>query len=358
MRPKLSVLVSLALMAALGVAIGVGLAILYAGHLYSPYEDLTQLQVLDPAYSAANSGPLGEPIDSAVAARTRADVERWAAENRATVLRSNAFGYDVCACSDLLERVLGTGGAGVPGAGTPVTVGLAAGAPAGVYLRDDPTLMGPYVRGGRFLPGSANLPALGTFDPPAATAFLAATDALSSFAAGMPSAYGADAAEGIYLTDAAETDGLVEIFEAGGYEVYVISQPFGTALAQLPAALLADESVSRVTLYALVALLFSLGFVTLGAFRSIARRVRIHHLFGLSCRRVALTVAGAGAAVLATQTVLLAVLLPASFFYFGEKDLARLLVVTLALSAALLVAAGVAGCRWLFRRLGPERGRP
>lgn len=48
-----SILASLALLAALGVVLGIGLAVVYADHIYSPYEGLTKLQVIDPAHDAS-----------------------------------------------------------------------------------------------------------------------------------------------------------------------------------------------------------------------------------------------------------------------------------------------------------------
>ena len=50
-------------------------------------------------------------------------------------------------------------------------------------------------------------------------------------------------------------------------------------------------------------------------------------------------------------------MLPASFSYLGEKDLARLLFGTTLVSAAVLLATGVVGWLWLSRRLGVKGGR-
>ena len=73
--------------------------------------------------------------------------------------------------------------------------------------------------------------------------------------------------------------------------------------------------------------------------------------------RIAGAVALSCVLVLAAQTSCLALVLPASFSYLGEKDLARLLVGTTLVSAAVLFVAGVVGWLWLSRRLGVKGGR-
>lgn len=107
-----------------------------------------------------------------------------------------------------------------------------------------------------------------------------------------------------------------------------------------------------------MALLFCLGYVALWLFRSGLRQARVRHLFGLSRRRIAGSVALSGALVLAAQTSCLALVLPASFSYLGEKDLVRLLFGTTLVSAAVLLATGVVGWLWLSCRLGVKGGRP
>lgn len=224
----------------------------------------------------------------------------------------------------------------------------------GAYVRDDPAFLDPYVSDGLLFPDRANLPVLGTFDPAAAPALLAEADALLSFAALTSGDANMDAVEGVYYTDAADADGLAALFESAGYRVYVMNRPLSAALAELPANLLSDDPLVRVTLFSLVALLFCLGYVALWLFRSGLRQARVRHLFGLSRRRIA----GSVALVLAAQTFCLALVLPASFSYLGEKDLVRLLFGTTLVSAAVLLATGVVGWLWLSRRLGVKGGRP
>ena len=275
-----SILTSLALLAALGVVLGIGLAVVYADHIYSPYEGLTKLQVIDPAHDASGGfdARFDEPVDPAAAP-------------------------------------------------------------------------------GLLFPDRADLPVLGTFDPAVAPALLAEADALLSFATLSSGDANMDAVEGVYYTDAADAEGLAALFEGAGYRVYVMSRPLSAALAELPANLLSEDPLARVTLFSLVALLFCLGYVALWLFRSGLGQVRVRHLFGLSRRRIAGSVAVSCALVLAAQTSCLALMLPASFSYLGEKDLARLLVGTTLVSAAVLFVAGVVGWLWLSRRLGVKGGR-
>ena len=275
-----SILTSLALLAALGVVLGIGLAVVYADHIYSPYEGLTKLQVIDPAHDASGGfdARFDEPVDPAAAP-------------------------------------------------------------------------------GLLFPDRADLPVLGTFDPAVAPALLAEADALLSFATLSSGDANMDAVEGVYYTDAADAEGLAALFEGAGYRVYVMSRPLSAALAELPANLLSEDPLARVTLFSLVALLFCLGYVALWLFRSGLGQARVRHLFGLSRRRIAGSVAVSCVLVLAAQTSCLALMLPASFSYLGEKDLARLLVGTTLVSAAVLFVAGVVGWLWLSRRLGVKGGR-
>lgn len=341
-----SILTSLALLAALGVVLGIGLAVVYADHIYSPYEGLTKLQVIDPAHDASGGfdARFDEPVDPAAAPGLLQEAARWAKASHATLLRQNALGYNVCAASDLLESVVDTDALGPDVA-------------PGAYVRDDPAFLDPYVSDGLLFPGRADLPVLGTFDPAVAPALLAEADALLSFATLTSGDVNMDVAEGVYYTDAADAEGLAALFEGAGYRVYVMSRPLSAALAELPANLLSEDPLARVTLFSLAALLFCLGYVTLWLFRSGLRQTRVRHLFGLSRRRIAGSVAVSCALVLAAQTSCLALMLPASFSYLGEKDLARLLVGTTLVSAAVLFVAGVVGWLWLSRRLGVKGGR-
>ena len=342
-----SILTSLALLAALGVVLGIGLAVVYADHIYSPYEGLTQLQVIDPAHDAPGGfdARFDEPVDPDAAPGLLREAVLWTKTSHATLLRQNALGYNVCAASDLLEGVVGADDLGPD-------------ASPGAYVRDDPAFLDPYVSHGLLFPSRANLPVLGTFDPAMVPALLAEADALLSFAALTSADANMDAVEGVYYTDAADAEGLAALFEGAGYRVYVMSRPLSAALAELPANLLSEDPLARVTLFSLVALLFCLGYVALWLFRSGLGQARVRHLFGLSRRRIAGSVAVSCALVLAAQTSCLALMLPASFSYLGEKDLARLLVGTTLVSAAVLFATGVVGWLWFYRRLGVRGGRP
>ena len=118
-----SILTSLALLAALGVVLGIGLAVVYADHIYSPYEGLTKLQVIDPAHDASGGfdARFDEPVAPAAAPGLLQEAARWAKASHATLLRQNALGYNVCAASDLLESVVDTDALGpdaAPGAAT------------------------------------------------------------------------------------------------------------------------------------------------------------------------------------------------------------------------------------------------
>lgn len=109
-----SILASLALLAALGVVLGIGLAVVYADHIYSPYEGLTKLQVIDPAHDASGGfdARFDELVDPDAAPGLLREAVLWAKPRHATLLRQNALGYNVCAASGLLEGVVGADGLG------------------------------------------------------------------------------------------------------------------------------------------------------------------------------------------------------------------------------------------------------
>ena len=338
-------LASLALLAALGVVLCLGLAVVYLDLLWSSYGDLTYVHVVDPAHDASGSGRLPDPLDADAAARAQAGALRWAEERHATLLRSHELGYAVCAGSALLERELGV-------------TGLGPDAPPAAYVRNDPALLAAYVRDDVLLPNGAALPVLGTFDAAGAPAFLATADVLCSFSAlgDIADAEDGAAVEGVYYTDATDVSGLVAALEVAGYRARVISRPFSAALAELPRNLLATEPLTRLTLYALAALVFCMGYVVLRLVRANEPSVRVRRVFGLTRRRVVGTMALAAVGVLATQATVSAAVLAGPFSFIGERDLARLLLMDLVTSAALLDVVGSAGGAWLLRRTSEGRG--
>lgn len=88
-----SILASLALLAALGVVLGIGLAVVYADHIYSPYEGLTKLQVIDPAHDASGGfdARFDELVDPDAAPGLLREAVLWAKTSHDTLLRQNAL---------------------------------------------------------------------------------------------------------------------------------------------------------------------------------------------------------------------------------------------------------------------------
>lgn len=307
-------------------AIGLGGAIIYSDYLYSPTGTLDTLQVRsnkEPGY--------GGPAVPAADAQLLRAIEAWAEEEQATVLFKNGLsaGCGFCGYSDWAKRELGL---------DDVRSGE-----GGVYVSDDPAIQAAYVRGDVFLPGSAGLEIRGTYPSAALPPVLTDADFLYPLSISL-------SVDGIYFTDGEDMEGLAALFEGSGYSVVAARRTNTLTLGELLRRLRSDSFLSRAVLFAMTGLIFCFLYSVLTLYQDNARKLWVHHLFGLSGKRLLAGNLLLTAGMVSASALLFGVLLRNGLTYMGAADLRRIFRGTLALDTVLAVLANCAGCFRLSRQ--------
>lgn len=301
-------------------ALGLGIVIVYSDYLYSPTSSLDALQVV-------GQGEPGSP--SRGDARLLKAIEEWAEEEQATVLLKNgtSAGCGFCGFSDWPRRELGLEGK------------------SGVYVSDDPGIQAAYVSGDVLLPGSAGLTIQGTYQSTAAPPVLQNVDFL------YPLSW-APTAGGMYFTDAGNTDGLTALLDAHGYSVVSHRQANHMTVGQLLGRLIGDGFLSRAVLFAMTGLVFCFVYRILTLYRDNARKLWVHHLFGLSKGGILLGSLLTGAGTVAAAGVLFGGILKNGLTYLSRTDLGQVFRSTLAVYVLLYLFVHAVGCWQIFRKWG------
>lgn len=304
------------------LAIGLGGTIVYSDYLYNPTGDFRVLQVtrsLDVPDSVLEETALSPLF---------LQMEAWAEKERATVLFKNGFctGCGFVSHSGWLERVTG--------------ISPEQDAGIGIYIEESPEFSDAYVRGERFLPKLVDLEILGTYPSEGLPPVLEQADFLYPLRL-------AAMAEGLYYTDAEHSEELEKIFQRNGYISSCLQEKRMLSAGELLKRLLSDQFLSRSLLAALAGLTFCFVYSIFSLYEENARRLWIHHLFGMSRRWMlgGTLLLSAGMAFVAS--VLFACLLPyMDAYYMGEADRKRIIWMVWNWFFVLSLTANGAGYLW------------
>lgn len=301
------------------VAVGLGVSIIYSDYLYSPTGTLDTLQVMSNAEPGYNS-----PTTSAVDTQLFERIEKWAKEEKVTILFKNGLsaGCAFCGYSDWAKQELG--------------IDDYSNEEGGVYVADDPAIQAAYVSGNVFLPGSAGLEIQGTYSSAILPPILTNVDFLYPLSI-------STTASGMYFTDAKDTEELVTLFEASGYSVVTTRQANTLTLGQLMQRLISDSFLSRAVLFAMTGLIFCFIYSILMLYKDNTRRLWVHHLFGLSRKRILLGIFLLTSVTVVVSALLFSVLLINGLTYMSATDLRHIFRGTLTLYSILTIFANCVG---------------
>lgn len=308
------------------VAIGLGVSIIYSDYLYSPTGTLDTLQIISNAEPGSYS-----PTASSADTQLFQDIEKWAKEEQVTVLFKNGLsaGCGFCGYSDWAKQELGIDDY-QKGEG-------------GVYVTDDPAIQVAYVSGNVFLPGSAGLEIRGTYSGAILPPILTNVDFLYPLSI-------STSASGIYFTDAKNIEKLAALFEASGYSVVTTRQANTLTLGQLMQRLISDSFLSRAVLFAMAGLIFCFIYSVLMLYKDNTRRLWVHHLFGLSRKRILFGILLLTAGMVFVSALLFGALLINGLTYMSATDLRRIFRGTLMLYTILTVSVNCVGYFRLSRQ--------
>lgn len=204
----------------------------------------------------------------------------------------------------------------------------------GVYVTDDPGFRETYVHGNILLPGTADLEIKGTYSSASVLPLLRDVDFLYPITI-------AASADGMYFTDAKNTERLEAIFHENGYSVVSRSQPNNITLRNLIRKLMTNGTMYIAILCAMIGLIFSFIYGIMTLYRANARKLWIHHMFGLTKGRIALGIFLLAAGIAGVAAVLFRVVLVYASSYMGESDFRSIFRGTLMFY--ILLSAGVHG---------------
>ena len=335
MRRALIDIVHVLIIMTVGVSLGLGASIVYTDYLYSPYGNLTYLGVREPN-SLTASAHYDTDTASKRASETAQQVAAWARENKATVLFVADEGgfvvnFGAVDGSGLIERELGISEFGTE-------------AQKGAYVRDDPAFLEVYVHDNTLLPGILNLPVLGTFENTGNMPIIEHADFLYPLELNT-------SPNGLVYTDAKDVDGLIALFESRGLDATVYSQPLLASLTQLPQRLLMGSVYTQALVVSFVGLLFCFGYMTLSLYRSRERWLWVHHLYGLSLRRIAcMSLVLCSLSALVQTSIFVALFVPGRS-YLPEHEIARVVSLVLGILLTCGILAHAVGILWIGRRL-------
>ncbi len=314
------------------VALGFGVSIIYSDHIYNPNGTLSTLQI-----GKANASGYDDPSISAEDKQFLTELDQWAQDNRATIIFKDGLtaGGGYCSYSDWEQKNLDIRNVGE--------------VKNGVYVQNSPAVTEPYVCADIFLPGRAGMKIAGYYEEARLPATIKGIDLLYPLTA-------ATRTEGMYFTDAKDLDALIDLFGAHGY--VLLSQREGGTLTfrELVHKLLSDGPLAVAVFVAMLGLIFCFLYVNLILYRDVTKTLKIHHLFGLSIRRMLVGIIVLSVVELSVAMLVFGFLLTRSLTYLSRADLRAVLTCVFALSVALVVLVNVVGCRGLFRSLSLKGG--
>lgn len=309
------------------VASGLGVSIIYSDYLYNPHGVLSVLQI-----GIANDTGY---IDSTISPKEKQfliDLDQWAQDHHATILFKDGLtaGGGYCSYSDWEQHNL--------------QITRIGDNPNGVYVLNSNCILEPYESDGVFLPGSAGLEVAGYYGESHLPLTIKGIDFLYPITA-------ASTTSGMYFTDTQDLDVLIRFFEDNGYELLSKRESSAVTFMELIQTMLSDGPRAIATMAAMAGLLFCFVYVILILYRDMTKTLKIHHLFGMSLRTLAVTIVLISAAMLLSAILLVRVLLVNGLTYLGRDDLRNILCFTFGLHSIVIIVVNGIGCQRLFRRI-------
>ena len=160
-------------------------------------------------------------------------------------------------------------------------------------------------------------------------------------------------AEGVYLTDAQDVDSVGDIFEESGYEIINLRQPL--SLPEIIGRMLSDGFITRAAACAMVGLILCFAYNILLLYRENIRNLQIHHIFGLSKRRMLLGSIIIAAIIAVLASGLFALVLFNGLTYMSMSDLNILFAYVTAGIVLLSISISIIGYIRISRAITNRR---
>lgn len=292
-------------------AIGIGASIIYSDYIYNPTGFSYTLMV------DSSAEPGYDDLDAAEAdASFLRGLDDWAKTNRATILLINpvSAGCGYAAYSDWIKDVLKIESVQTMG--------------TGIYIEDNAAIRDAYVSGDIFMPGAAGLKITGVYSAQDVPSVIKSAGFL------YPLSIGA-AAFGTYFTDAANIDELIQFFNDNGYSAMVSGGDKSLSAGGLIRKLITDGFMSRAVLFAMLGLIFCFIYDVLLLYRDNTRLVFVHHIFGLSRRRIFLRTVILMTGSVAVAALLFGTVLASGLTYLGPEDQRHIFKAVISIYAVL-----------------------
>ena len=317
---------------------GLGTSIIYSDYIYNPMGEFVIIHVSDTANQAWEPGMELVPNEEVQkrASNLLKKLDDWASVQKATIIHKNAFaaGCGYCDYSGWIASLLDSAGTKSDDVNK------------GVYTTNSSSFLEAYVRDGVLMPGNLDFKISGIYDENKLPASLANVDFL------YPLSMSATA-EGVYLTDAQDVDSVGDIFEESGYEIINLRQPL--SLPEIIGRMLSDGFITRAAACAMVGLILCFAYNILLLYRENIRNLQIHHIFGLSKRRMLLGSIIIAAIIAVLASGLFALVLFNGLTYMSMSDLNILFAYVTAGIVLLSISISIIGYIRISRAITNRR---
>lgn len=321
-------------------SICIGISIIYMDYYFSPTGGLATVFMFDDSPveeipvdlpKRPKFVPTGKKVTEPEALMQK--VMAWADANERTVLfNAGAYaGLAFYSASDWLDK-----NASLSTSSRDVTDKIF------VASRDDITEA--HVSGDAFMPDAWGIEVAGYFDLDQAPPFLDHVDFLFPLAL-------ARARSGMFFIDSRDIDSFTSLIKSNGYKVASTRIPFSTTPTELIEKLLFGENeFSRSLFFSLIGLLFAYAYFVLISYRDNEERFWIHHLYGLSRKRMVQRILLESIFLIALSMLLFVLILRDNITYLQHGDMRNMVIISGILIILLVSLAHGGGYVWLSRR--------
>ena len=324
------------------LTLGAGIAIVYSDYLYTPNKGFTLMNVssTDPDFQNVFFGGADEETTARVREKTgvlTGELDRWAAENHASILLRNMIPYyphvSISLHSDLRDRL---------------KIRPVSDEESGLYV-DQAVMEDPYlVRNDIFLPIQYGMKIEGSYDPAGLPKALQDQGffllSLQEYQLPVGTPYLAQ-----IITDAEDVTGLIEVLKKNRVTCSNIQENETEVLKRLRSLFYPIGFYNGVLLLIFAAAIGSFLFLTLMQFRR-TENFQIRHLNGKPLYRIGAEVFLSGILLFVLAYGILFILLPKYCSYMSGEDIARIRSwVARGLLSVVLVSYAAAVCRLLVK---------
>jgi len=307
------------------ISIGFGTSIIYSDYIFNPTGFLTSVNIVDSSYLTSEPGSENNTYNESKNRMIIEKIDEWANSSKATIIHKNGFvaGAGFYCYSDWINNNLNID----------VCYGNNK---RGVYLLNDASIYEAYVEDNIFFSDTLALEILGTYSNNNIPAVIKDVDFIFPLSL-------SNSIEGMYFTDAIEIHELINLFENNGYEVLSIRQPRNMTIDSLIHTLMFDTFLSRALLIALIGLCFCFIYCILWMYKVSFPLIWIHHLFGLSNKRLVLIIFIKSFGIGLISIISFRSALVNGLTYLDTNDIINILRYVIMLVVSLLVIANLMG---------------